>query len=1139
MHNQDSGEILDRVIRGGLIFLFSVSLLAFGSVSGWGRATAILLTACLLVLLASRMAVEGEIRWPLTPLDVVVAAFLILFLIQLVVGFPWRWDSGVDPDRTLVQAVERPGWLPSFPGSLDYQATREALVLFLAYAGVFYLVVHAVRTRPQMDRLLTGLCSLAALVAFYGLVEFLSGNRGIFGWREYAPARVRGTLVNPDHFAAYLGAVIPVFVGFLLGVGARHRRRRRSRAERGSGPQAAPEPAVPSVATGPAMSLLQRDRGDAPWERESRQLILAFACSVAIVALVFTLSRGGIVSFLVGCIFFVCLLWVREPQHRRRLLLTGIGLGAAALITWIGIEPVLERFGALEADSAVRGQMYRDTLRMVRDFPILGTGLGTFGRIFPRYASAEFALGVRVSHAHSELLQLAAEGGGVAVLILLLGFAALMRDLLLRRLLGLCVSNAGRPKGPRMGDAESPDSSGADTSSTPSSVIPISAIRNPHSITVRHDPYNIAIAFGCWSSIVVIAVHSLFEFPLRIPANGILAAAVLGIAVVAVGMRLHPGSGEPLLSMRVLRLSRWGRMTLILGALSLAVFMGWTAVTGALAEEMSRRGEEIIAGPGGAEGRRLTPWTVETARNREALDALRQAVWLEPMNPDAQYRMGRLYERLALRSWNAGFSAEGTLISDPAGRVRTTLEILDEAMRRYATAIRLAPPHAEAWGRLGWASGIRAQIALAAPEFSRPAREDTALALAGMRQAIALNPNNRYRYEVLAAFGFDRLAALGRAGTSGRPLEDAIVRQGLEAQRRAVELDPEYLPVAVARVLRYTRDLGDLVLTVPDQAPDTLFAARLLEEQGLWSQGRGLFQRAITLASDEAKPLYYREYAGALTRGGEDAEAGDLLRTVLRFDPQNLDLHLALAGTLHRLKQDLEAVEVYSGALELATVLAMESRPTPPPPAREAVRSPRLSREQRVFAAIEQRFPPPRRTADPLARALGALAAFYHDQQRDDLAVPLWKKAMAATPEDAATAFGLARSYDAVGAWLSAIDYYKRAIELDRGNLEYRLALADRYYQNDMTFQAINLWREIVTVRPTLLQASLKLAAAYIRLEQYPEALREYEKVLQLEPGNQHAREGLSRLRDHGSGGNPPWEIPNRQSRLGRDKHAM
>jgi tetratricopeptide (TPR) repeat protein len=112
----------------------------------------------------------------------------------------------------------------------------------------------------------------------------------------------------------------------------------------------------------------------------------------------------------------------------------------------------------------------------------------------------------------------------------------------------------------------------------------------------------------------------------------------------------------------------------------------------------------------------------------------------------------------------------------------------------------------------------------------------------------------------------------------------------------------------------------------------------------------------------------------------------------------------------------------------------------------------------------------------------------------------------------------LAKSYDAVGAWVSAVDFYKRAIELNRGNLEYRLTLATRYFENEMTYQAINLWREVLAVRPTLVETRLKLAEAFIRLEQYPDALREYERVLQLDPQNQTARTRSMQLRGRAPG---------------------
>ena len=502
---------------------------------------------------------------------------------------------------------------------------------------------------------------------------------------------------------------------------------------------------------------------------------------------------------------------------------------------------------------------------------------------------------------------------------------------------------------------------------------------------------------------------------------------------------------------------------------------------------------------------------IETAKNKEALSLLGRAVALDPMSPEAQYALGRLEEQLAARAWNAGLSEEGRFVSDLGARSRSARLLLDRSMQRYAAAVTLAPSYADAWDRLGWAYTTRPWMAPRDPKAASKPSGDVETGLAMMRQAVAMNPNNRYRYEVLAAYGFSRLEI--ERPVAG--LADPIVREAILAQQEAVDLDPRYLPEALSRMLRHTNAPAELMLTVPAHAPDALYAARLLEEQERWPQAKVFFRRAIELAEDDAKPIYYREYAEALTRRGEDAEAREILDIVLQFDPHNLDLRLALARALQRLNQTAEAFKMYENALELANAAAREVRSSTPLPL-VSLRAPiHQTREEKVFAEIRVRFPGPQKTGDALTQALMALGTFYHEQGRDDVAVPLWEKAIERSPDDAQAAFGLAQTYDGVGAWVSAVDYYKKAIELNKGNLQYRLTLADRYSENDMNFQAINLWQEILAVRPTLLSARLKLAAAYIRLEQFPEAVREYERVLQLEPKNQDARGALTRLRSH------------------------
>jgi O-antigen ligase len=73
--------------------------------------------------------------------------------------------------------------------------------------------------------------------------------------------------------------------------------------------------------------------------------------------------------------------------------------GPATLLLWFDTSSTLHwRFA-----------VWRDALRVIRDFPIVGTGLNTFGRVMLVYQKS--AENVQVQQAYSDYLQLAAEGG--------------------------------------------------------------------------------------------------------------------------------------------------------------------------------------------------------------------------------------------------------------------------------------------------------------------------------------------------------------------------------------------------------------------------------------------------------------------------------------------------------------------------------------------------------------------------------------------------------------------------------------------------------------------------------------------------------------------------------------------------------
>jgi O-antigen ligase len=68
----------------------------------------------------------------------------------------------------------------------------------------------------------------------------------------------------------------------------------------------------------------------------------------------------------------------------------------------------------------LRWAIWENTIQILKDFPLLGSGLGTFAQIFPMYRSFYFR-GL-VTHAENDFLQLASEVGLVGLGLLAILF---------------------------------------------------------------------------------------------------------------------------------------------------------------------------------------------------------------------------------------------------------------------------------------------------------------------------------------------------------------------------------------------------------------------------------------------------------------------------------------------------------------------------------------------------------------------------------------------------------------------------------------------------------------------------------------------------------------------------------------------
>jgi hypothetical protein len=265
--------------------------------------------------------------------------------------------------------------------------TWTALGLFCALALLLVGLGRALRS-VALDWLMTGMMALGVGLALIGIVQKTmidELNPLVYGfWKPLEGGRVFGPFINRNHFAGWMVMALPVVIGYSCGV---------------------------VHALRPPREKTWKDWLHWATSVEANRFVLATGSILVMGAsLVLTQSRSGMVGFASGIAVIAGFVLARatKPQVRVAALLYFVALILGAVV-WTGAGSTMNRFA--EAPAAVEGRLtaWRDATRIIADFPLAGTGLGTFGRAMLVYQSGRRDL--MYAQAHNDYLQLAAEGG--------------------------------------------------------------------------------------------------------------------------------------------------------------------------------------------------------------------------------------------------------------------------------------------------------------------------------------------------------------------------------------------------------------------------------------------------------------------------------------------------------------------------------------------------------------------------------------------------------------------------------------------------------------------------------------------------------------------------------------------------------
>ncbi len=441
------------LVAGALSTLLVWAPLPFGSVTSWSEALLEVVSFALVALALAAGEAPGVLRRLALPAGALLGVALLGFLQSLPCprfladflspGHGPLWDAA----RDLLGAPVG----EALPLSLAAGESGRAALSFAAAAAALVAAGIAGRERRCRRAIALALVVSALFQVLYGARRWFARSNEI--WGRTVPGtnlRLRGTFVNPNHLAFFLGLALPVV--FAWGWWSVRRAREESLVER---------------------KLLRIAPPVIIW-------LLLFA------GLAFSGSRAGLIAAVVAVVAQGAMLAAGKQKRRWLWVAAGLGIALAGVgvVALIGREEGFGRLAGLSSGIGwtVRIDAWRATLDLIRRFPLVGTGLGSFREAFPLVQPADLAGTWR--HAHNDPLELLATAGGIG-----LALAAVGLVVLLVRLAG--VLRTGRRSEDR------------------------------------------AAALGALGALVAAGLHEMVDFSLTLPANAFAVAVVFGAAVSA------------------------------------------------------------------------------------------------------------------------------------------------------------------------------------------------------------------------------------------------------------------------------------------------------------------------------------------------------------------------------------------------------------------------------------------------------------------------------------------------------------------------------------------------------------------------------------------------------------------------------
>ncbi|MBF0454243.1 MAG: O-antigen ligase family protein [Magnetococcales bacterium] len=324
----------------------------------------------------------------------------LLFSTLHFLPLPVEITTFLAPKLAAIHQTATPGeGLSAIPLSITPYASWVEWLKGASYLLVFIMTLLLVESRNRLRMLAWIMVSSAAIQAMIGTFFFLSESHMelLFSAVSSPQGAASGTFINRNHFANFL------VINFAMGIGL-------------------------------IIAGLKESSQTESFDNKllsfirviiSYKLPLRIFLVIIVIGIVLSRSRMGNTSLLIS--LFIAGTFILKAFKARRhivilLLLSFLVVDLFLIGKVVGVDKVLQRIEQTTVATESKPKVFKDTLSLIGDHWLLGTGMGSFSDTFPRYKS--FTAENHFRHAENDYLEYFAETGLIG--FSLLGFPVLL-----------------------------------------------------------------------------------------------------------------------------------------------------------------------------------------------------------------------------------------------------------------------------------------------------------------------------------------------------------------------------------------------------------------------------------------------------------------------------------------------------------------------------------------------------------------------------------------------------------------------------------------------------------------------------------------------------------------------------------------